>query len=73
VAAIAISHDEKHALTVEFSNIKVALPGIDGRKITYNKSNDIPVGLWPFNIDIAPDCKLALVADIWQSKSLQKH
>ena len=40
----------------------MAVLDIDGDKVTYNKQ-DVPVGLWPYNLDITPDGKLALTAD----------
>ena len=35
---------------------------VDGQKVTYTK-RDLVVGLWPYNLDIAPDGKIALTAD----------
>src|SRR5450756_404052 len=35
---------------------------VNGEKVTYTK-RDIPVGLWPYNFDIAPDGRLALSDD----------
>ncbi len=63
VAAVAITPDGKRALAVKFSTHTVAVLEIDGRKVTYDKANDLPVGLWPYNIDVVPDGKLALVAN----------
>jgi DNA-binding beta-propeller fold protein YncE len=46
----------------KFPGHKLALLEVNGEKVTYTKQ-DIPVGLWPYNFDIAPDGKLALSAD----------
>ncbi len=62
VAHVAIASDGKRALAAKFPGHKVALLDIDGDKVTYNKQ-DLPVGLWPYNLDITPDGKLALTAD----------
>jgi DNA-binding beta-propeller fold protein YncE len=35
---------------------------VEGQKVTYTK-RDLAVGLWPYNLDITPDGKLALTAD----------
>lgn len=35
---------------------------VTGRKVTYTK-HDIPVGLWPYNLEVTPNGKLALTAD----------
>lgn len=62
VAAVAFTPDGKRAVAVKFPNHKVALLEIDGRKVTYTKY-DMPVGLWPYNLDVTPNGKLALTAD----------
>jgi len=62
VAHVAIAPDGKHALAAKFPGNKIALLEIDGDKVTFNKQ-DIPVGLWPYNVDVTPDGKLALTAD----------
>ncbi len=63
VAAVAITPDSKLALAVKFGANKVAVLKIDGTKVTYDKADDLPVGLWPYNIDITPNGQLALVAN----------
>jgi len=35
---------------------------VAGQKVTYTK-RDLPVGLWPYNLDVTPDGRLALTAD----------
>jgi DNA-binding beta-propeller fold protein YncE len=62
VAHVAIAPDGKRAVAAKFPGHKVALLDIDGDKVTYNKQ-DMPVGQWPYNLDITPDGKLALTAD----------
>ncbi len=62
VAHVAIAPDGKRAIVAKFPGHKVALLDIDGDKVTYNKQ-DMPVGQWPYNLDITPDGKLALTAD----------
>ena len=54
--------DGKRALAAKFPGHKVALLTVDGQKVTYTK-RDLVVGLWPYNLDIAPDGKIALTAD----------
>jgi DNA-binding beta-propeller fold protein YncE len=54
--------DGKRALAVKFSGHKVALLNVDGEKVSYSKV-DLPVGLWPYNLDVTPDGRLALSAD----------
>jgi DNA-binding beta-propeller fold protein YncE len=72
VAAVAFTPDGRRALAVKFPNHKVALLEVDGRKVTYTKQ-DIPVGLWPYNIDVTPNGKLALTADNGNSGSSDGH
>lgn len=62
VAHVAIAPDGKRAIAAKYPGHKAALLEIDGEKVTYNKQ-DMPVGLWPYNLDITPDGKLALTAD----------
>jgi DNA-binding beta-propeller fold protein YncE len=62
VAAVAFTPDGKRALAVKFPGHKVALLEVDGQKVTYTKY-DMNVGLWPYNIDVTPNGKLAIVAN----------
>jgi DNA-binding beta-propeller fold protein YncE len=62
VAAVAITPDGKRALAAKYPEHKVALLAIDGQSVTYG-GQDIPVGLWPYNVAITPDGALALTAD----------
>ena len=62
VAAVAFTPDGKRALAAKFPAHKIALLDVDGQKVTYTKY-DIPVGLWPYNVDVTPNGKLALTAD----------
>jgi DNA-binding beta-propeller fold protein YncE len=72
VAAVAITPDGKRALAAKFPEHKVALLAIDGQTVTY-EGQDIPVGLWPYNLAITPDGKLALTADNGNSGSSDGH
>ena len=72
VANVAISPDGRRALAVKFPNHKVALLEINGDKVTYNKQ-DMPTGLWPYNVDFTPDGKLALTADNGNSGASDGH
>lgn len=62
VAHVVFTPDGKRALAVKFPNHKVAVLEVSGQKVTYAKY-DMPVGQWPYNIDVTPDGKLALTAD----------
>ncbi|MDM0113062.1 YncE family protein [Variovorax sp. J22R133] len=62
VAHVRFTPDGKRALLAKFPNHKIALLDVDGEKVTYNKV-DLAVGLWPYNVDVTPDGKLALSAD----------
>jgi DNA-binding beta-propeller fold protein YncE len=62
VAHVAFTPDGKRALAAKFPGHKVALLEVDGQKVSYTK-RDLAVGLWPYNLDITPDGKLALTAD----------
>lgn len=62
VSAVAITPDGKHALATRPAANKVALLAIDGDKVTYTK-RDLPTGIFPYNVAITPDGRLALTAD----------
>ena len=62
VSAVAITPDGKRAFAVKSNANKVALLAIDGQKVTYDK-RDLPAGIFPYNIAVTPDGKLALTAD----------
>ena len=62
VSAVAITPDGKHALATKANANKVSLLSIDGQKVTYDK-RDLPAGIFPYNVAVTPDGKLALTAD----------
>jgi DNA-binding beta-propeller fold protein YncE len=62
VSAVAITPDGKRAFAVKSNANKVAMLAIDGQKVTYDK-RDLPAGVFPYNIAVTPDGKLALTAD----------
>jgi DNA-binding beta-propeller fold protein YncE len=72
VAAVVFTPDGKRALAVKFPGHKVALLEVNGQKVTYAKQ-DLPAGLWPYNIDVTPNGKLALTADNGNSGSSDGH
>lgn len=62
VAHVVFTPDGRRALAGKFPGHKVALLEVNGQKVTYTK-RDLPVGLWPYNLDVTPDGRLALTAD----------
>ncbi|MDM0011524.1 YncE family protein [Variovorax sp. J22P168] len=62
VSHVRFTPDGRRALATKFPNHKVALLEVDGEKVVYNKV-DLAAGLWPYNVDVTPDGKLALTAD----------
>ena len=62
VSAVAITPDGTRALATKPAANKVALLAIDGDKVTYDK-RDLPTGIFPYNVAVTPDGKLALTAD----------
>ena len=67
-AAVAITPDGKRALAVMNLANKVAVLTIDGQTVTYDKTADIPVGANPYNVDITPDGKFAIVGSTGAGK-----
>jgi DNA-binding beta-propeller fold protein YncE len=62
VAHVAISPDGTKALAVKSVANKVALLKIDGQKVRYEKY-DMPTGVFPYNVDITPSGKIAIVVN----------
>ena len=62
VAHVVFTPDGKRALAVRFPGHKISVLDIAGDKVTYNKV-DIAAGLWPYNVVVTPDGKLALTSD----------
>ncbi len=62
VAAVAITPDESRALIVKNSTNKIGVLAIDQGIITYQADQDMPVGQFPYNIDISPNGEFAVVA-----------
>jgi len=62
VSHVIFKPDGKTALASKFPGHKVAFLDVDGEKVTYKKY-DVVVGLWPYNIALTPNGKLAITAD----------
>lgn len=62
VAHVRFTPDGKRALAAKFTTHRIALLEVNGEKVSYNKV-DLAAGLWPYNVDVTPDGKLALTAD----------
>ena len=62
VSAVAFLPDGKRAIAAKNVNNKAAMLAIDGDKVTYNKY-DMLVGLFPYNVAVTPNGKLALTAN----------
>jgi DNA-binding beta-propeller fold protein YncE len=62
VSGVAITPDGKRALFTKPSANKIGLLTIDGGKVTYTKQ-DLLTGLFPYNVAITPNGKLALTVD----------
>jgi DNA-binding beta-propeller fold protein YncE len=62
VSHVRFTPDGKRALAAKFPGHKIAVLDVNGEKVTYSKY-DMAVGLWPYNVDVTPDGKLALTSD----------
>jgi DNA-binding beta-propeller fold protein YncE len=72
VSAVAITPDGRRALAVKSAANKVAVLAIDGTKVTYDKQ-DLPSGIWPYNVQITPNGKIAIIADTGNGGSSDGH
>jgi DNA-binding beta-propeller fold protein YncE len=68
VAAVAFTADGKRAVAAKNDNNTAAMLAIDGDKVTYSKY-DMLVGLFPYNLGITPNGKIALTANNGNSGS----
>src|SRR6266851_84851 len=62
VAHVTFTPDGKRALAVKFPAHKVSVLDVAGDKVTPTKI-DLPAGLWPYNVAVAPGGKIALTSD----------
>ncbi|MEI7711360.1 MAG: hypothetical protein WCI94_08000 [Rhodospirillales bacterium] len=62
VSHVEFAPDGKHAYATRSPDNKIAVLDVDGDKVTYNKV-DVPTALFPYNIVVTPNGKLALTAD----------
>lgn len=72
VSHVRFTPDGKRAVAAKFPGHKIAFLDVNGEKVTYNKL-DVPAGLWPYNVDVTPDGKLALTADNGNSGASDGH
>ncbi|MDQ6680140.1 MAG: YncE family protein, partial [Pseudomonadota bacterium] len=72
ISHVRFTPDGKRALVTKFPGHKVGVLDIDGEKVAYSKY-DMAVGLWPYNIDVTPDGRIALVADNGNSGAADGH
>jgi DNA-binding beta-propeller fold protein YncE len=62
VSHVIFTPDGKRALATKFPAHKVSVLDVAGDKVTPSKI-DLPTGLWPYNVAVAPNGKIALTAD----------
>ena len=62
ISHVVFTPDGRRALATKFAGHKVALLDVAGDKVTYSKQ-DLPVGLWPYNVAVSPNGVIALTAD----------
>jgi DNA-binding beta-propeller fold protein YncE len=68
-AAVVIAPDGKRAFVCLNLVNKIGVLTIDGQKVTYDKTLDIPSGINPYNIDITPDGKYVIASNTGAGKS----
>jgi DNA-binding beta-propeller fold protein YncE len=62
VSHVAFTPDGKRALAVKFPAHKLTVLDVAGDKVTPTKT-ELPTGLWPYNVAVAPGGKIALTSD----------
>ena len=62
VSHVAFTPDGKRALATKFPGHKVTVLDVAGEKVTPTKI-ELPTGLWPYNVAVAPGGRIALTSD----------
>ena len=62
ISHVVFRPDGTGAFATKFPAHKVAVLDVNGEKVTYNKY-DVVVGLWPYNMGVAPSGKIAITVD----------
>lgn len=62
ISHVVFTPDGQRALATKFPGHKVAVLSVQGEQVRYNKY-DVVVGLWPYNIVVAPSGKIAITGD----------
>jgi DNA-binding beta-propeller fold protein YncE len=68
-SAVAITPDGKRAFVCLNVANRVGVLSIDGQSVSYDKTLDIPVAFNPYNIDITPNGKFAIVSTTGAGKN----
>ncbi len=68
-AAVAITPDGRRAFVCLNLANRVGVLSIDGQTVSYDKTLDIPVAFNPYNVDITPDGKYAIVSTTGAGKT----
>jgi len=68
-AAVVITPDGKRAFVCLNLVNKIAVLNIDGQKVTYDNSLDIPSAFNPYNIDVTPDGKYVIASNTGAMKN----
>jgi DNA-binding beta-propeller fold protein YncE len=68
-AAVAITPDGRRAFVCLNLANRVGVLSIDGQTVSYDKTLDIPVAFNPYNVDITPDGKYAIISTTGAGKN----
>jgi DNA-binding beta-propeller fold protein YncE len=68
-AAVVIAPDGKRAFVCLNLVHKIGVLSIDGQKVTYDKSLDIPAAVNPYNIDMTPDGRYVVASNTGAQKN----
>jgi DNA-binding beta-propeller fold protein YncE len=68
-AAVVIAPDGRRAFVCLNLVHKIGVLSIDGQKVTYDKTMDIPAAINPYNIDMTPDGKYAIASNTGAQKN----
>lgn len=73
VVAVSFAADGKRAFVVKMNANALGVIQIDDGRASYDKKNDISVGVTPYNVAVTPDGRLALSLDMGNPNASDGH
>lgn len=73
VVAVSFAADGRRAFVVKMNGNALGVIDLDNGRASYDKKNDISVGVTPYNVAVTPDGRLALALDMGNPNASDGH